>query len=66
MSGINKAITQAGSQVRLARALGVTQVTISNWKSRGWIPANRARQIEEIYGIPRAELLKPELRWIAE
>ena len=37
-----------GTQVDVAEALGVTQPTISNWKSRGRIPKLQQLRIEHL------------------
>lgn len=46
----------------LARQLGVTIQAVSQWSVRGWCPPQRALEIEDLYGIPRRLLVKPELR----
>ena len=46
----------------LARQLGVTIQAVSQWAVRGWCPPARALEIEDLYGIPRRLLVKPELR----
>lgn len=43
---IDSVIKHFGSQVLVANALGVTQPTISNWKSRGSIPHLQQLRIE--------------------
>lgn len=60
-TGIEKAITAAGSQAKLATELGCTQQNISLWLSQGWVPSKRAVEIEMLHGIPRAELIDPKL-----
>ena len=45
---IDNVIKHFGSQVAAATALGVTQPTISNWKSRGKIPKLQQLRIEHI------------------
>lgn len=62
MPGIEQAIRAAGSQVLLAKALGVTQQAISAWLRRGWVPLRRAQEIEALYGVPRASLISPRVR----
>jgi DNA-binding transcriptional regulator YdaS (Cro superfamily) len=46
----------------LARQLGVTIQAVSQWSVRGWCPPARALEIEDLYGVPRRLLVKPELR----
>ncbi len=60
--GLEKAVQHyGGNQSALARALGVTSMTICNWFSRG-VPAERAVQIEEVTngGVTREEI-RPDL-----
>jgi DNA-binding transcriptional regulator YdaS (Cro superfamily) len=45
---INNVIKHFGSQAAAASALGVTQPTISNWKTRGKIPKLQQLRIEHI------------------
>lgn len=61
VTGIARAITAATSQAALASALGVTQQAVSRWLKRGWVPRDRAREIENTYGVPRATLVDPKL-----
>ena len=34
----------------------------SRWLKRGWVSPDRAAELCELYGIPAADLLRPELR----
>lgn len=61
MDGINKAIEASGGARSLAKALGVTHQAVYKWRRRGWVPLGRALEIEELYSIPRQELLKPTI-----
>jgi len=61
MTGINKAVAASGGARELASKLGVTRQAVAKWQVRGWVPLNRALQIEVLYGIPRQELLKPDI-----
>ncbi len=61
MTGIKKAIELAGGANALATKLGVTHQAIYTWVRRGWVPAQRALEIEGLFDIPRVELFKPEL-----
>jgi DNA-binding transcriptional regulator YdaS (Cro superfamily) len=61
MTGIKLAIDLAGGACALAHNLGVTHQAIYTWAKRGWVPMHRALQIETEYGVPRTQLLKPEL-----
>ena len=61
MTGIKKAIEMAGGANALAAKLGVTHQAVYVWLRKGWVPSQRALQIEHLFDIPRAELFKPEL-----
>ena len=60
-TGIEKAILSAGSQLGLARQLGVSQQVISLWRRQGWVPLKRVNEIEAQFGIPRIELVNPTI-----
>lgn len=62
LNGVNKAISAAGSQLKLAAALGVTQQAVSEWLRQGYVPPDRATEIEMQFGVPRTTLLSPKLR----
>lgn len=61
-TGIYKAVEKAGGVAKLAELLGVKRQGLYPWVRRGFAPASRAVQIEELYGIPREELMDPRLR----
>jgi len=61
VSGIDEAIVAAGGRSPLAQQLGVTVQALCQWAKRGWVPPMRAMEIEQLYGVPRARLLKPSL-----
>jgi len=54
---LDRAIGAAGGVRALARAVGVSQPAISNWKR---VPADRVLSIEALTGVPRTEL-RPDL-----
>jgi uncharacterized metal-binding protein len=61
-SGIDEAVYRAGNrQTRLAKLLGCTSQCVNQWVAQGWVPLDRAIQIEELLGIPRRRLIDPEL-----
>jgi len=62
MTGIQKAITIAGSQKALGDHLGVSQQAVSEWEKRGYVPVERIVEIEAEFGVERAELIDPRLR----
>ncbi len=63
MTGIERAVAMARGQAELAAALkpAVTQQAISKWVARGFVPADRAVEIEKLYGIALRELVSPTL-----
>lgn len=62
VTGVEKAITSAGSQANLAAALGVKQQAVSAWLKKGFVPPKRAAEIEHQFGVPRATLVSQKLR----
>jgi DNA-binding transcriptional regulator YdaS (Cro superfamily) len=65
-SGIAKAIESAGGQTALAALLGVRQQAVSTWLTQGYVPPTRATEIEMQLGVPRATLISPKLRNLAD
>jgi DNA-binding transcriptional regulator YdaS (Cro superfamily) len=61
MTGIQKAIDIVGGANALAAKLGVSHQAVYVWLRKGWVPAQRAIEIEKLFDIPRVELFKPEL-----
>jgi DNA-binding transcriptional regulator YdaS (Cro superfamily) len=63
MSGIEKAVAKAGSRRAFADSLcpPVSVQAICQWVRRGWVPPGRAIEIERLYGVDRAYLVKPTL-----
>lgn len=59
-SGMDKAVAAAGSQSALARLLKVAPQSVHGWVARGYPPAERVLQIEEVTGVSRHEL-RPDL-----
>lgn len=57
-SPLQRAIDIAGSQVALAKMIGVTQQTVSLWlrRANGRVPAEHAIAIEHATGVDRREL----------
>ena len=59
LEGLREAIQIAGSQVALARLLGIDSAAISQWKHIG-VPPRRVIAIERVTGV-RRERLRPDL-----
>ena len=66
MTGIEKAIQAAGSQIKLAAMLGVKQPVIAHWKKQGWMPTPRAQQCADLFGIDMTELVRLPVAMITE
>jgi DNA-binding transcriptional regulator YdaS (Cro superfamily) len=60
-SGIATAVMRAGTQEKLAQLLGVSQQAISHWVEKGWVPLQRAVEIERHFAIPRVSLVNPKI-----
>jgi DNA-binding transcriptional regulator YdaS (Cro superfamily) len=61
VTGIKRAVEQAGGAAKLGAVLGVSHQAVYVWIKRGWVPNDRAVQIEQLYAIPRADLVNPKL-----
>lgn len=55
--GIKRAAEKAGNRAKLAKIVGLTRQTVSQWKR---IPAEHVLRIEAETGVPRHEL-RPDL-----
>ncbi len=63
-SGIDKAIEIAGSQVKLAGAIGASQQMVSYWKKTGIVnDAGMCAAIEQFTGV-HCEELNPNEDWV--
>jgi len=56
-NGLDLAISAAGGVTELARKLGISQPSVSNWTR---VPAERVVQVESITGVKRSDL-RPDL-----
>lgn len=61
-TGIERVIATAGTQAKVAADMKVEQQTVSHWLRTGHMPLKRAVAAEKLYGVPRADLIDPELR----
>ena len=59
LTPLERAISEAGSGVALARIAGVTPMAVSYWKVRG-VPAHQVLRIESATGVSRHEL-RPDI-----
>lgn len=59
--GLSEAIDAAGGRRMFARALGVTEQAVAQWVWRGWVPSQRALEIEKRWGIDSCRTLRPDL-----
>jgi len=59
---LNAAITHAGGIFAFCKELGVTHQAVYSWKKRGWVPIERAVQIELKFGVFADYLIKPSTR----
>jgi DNA-binding transcriptional regulator YdaS (Cro superfamily) len=55
--GLSEAIQAAGGVTELARRMGISQPSVSNWEK---VPAERVLLVEETTGISR-QVLRPDL-----
>ena len=55
--GLTETVRAAGGVAKLARRLGISQPSVSNWSR---IPAERVVEVEVVTGIER-EVLRPDL-----
>ncbi|HHT0302100.1 transcriptional regulator [Raoultella planticola] len=62
MSGLEKAIQQAGSQAKLASKLGISRSSVNRWLHRfdSKVPPDRLIQIFKLTGVTPHEL-RPDL-----
>lgn len=66
-TGVYRAMgTTSGGVANLAKALKVSRQVCYSWLQRGYVPVGRAVEIEQITGVPAAELIDPKLRKIAQ
>lgn len=58
---LRSAIETGGGIKPFSASLGVTHQAVYAWCSKGWVPFERAVEIERLTGAPRAQLIKPSL-----
>jgi DNA-binding transcriptional regulator YdaS (Cro superfamily) len=60
-SAISRAVTEAGSQQRLAELIGVTQGLVSQWCNGARVATRHFSAIEKTTGVTAQELLADEM-----
>jgi DNA-binding transcriptional regulator YdaS (Cro superfamily) len=60
LSALQDAVSKAGGQTALARAIGKTQGHISQWLKRKYVPAEDVLKIEAATGVSRHDL-RPDI-----
>lgn len=60
MNIVDRLVEQFGSQAALARELGISQPSVSDWRTRGRVPAERVLDLERLSGVPRHDI-RPDL-----
>lgn len=61
-TGISRAVEAAKGAANLARTLGVSGQAVGIWLRQGYVPQGRAQEIENLYGIPRIDLVSQKVR----
>lgn len=61
LANLNLAIARAGGIVSFARKMGVSHQTVSYWRKQCCVPPARAITIEQLFGVPRANIVNPTL-----
>lgn len=63
-TALDRAIAEAKGVSALASSIGVVQTAVSNWRSRGKVPAEHCPAIERATnGKVRCEELRPDIPW---
>lgn len=58
---IKALIIKAGSQKAIGTQLGISQAAVSKWLVRGYVPLDRAAELEALYGVKREHLINPRV-----
>lgn len=61
MTGIAKCVAAAGTQTLVAEALAISQQAVHGFVQQGYFPIDRAIQAQRIWGVPFAELVRPDI-----
>lgn len=60
-TGVHEAIKRAGGQRRLGELVGASQQAVAKWARKGWMPVGRVIEVEQVTGVKRDRLVKPQL-----
>ncbi len=60
-SALRSAIDAGGGIVSFARTLGVKHQAVYHWQKKGYMPFERAAEIERRWGVPHRSLVKPSV-----
>jgi hypothetical protein len=60
-TGVREAIRKAGGQRALGQLVGASQQAVAKWVRKGWVPVGRVVEVEQLTGVPRDRLVKPQL-----
>ena len=61
LPALREAIDRAGGIVKFAAALGLTHQAVYAWFNKGWVPLERAVQVERMTSVSRNKLIKPSI-----
>lgn len=61
LSGIERACVVVGGQVKMAKALGVTQQRVSQMVQDGYAPNKYVQKISRLTNVPKSKLCDPRL-----
>ena len=61
LNALNAAIKRGGGILAFASALGVRHQAVTAWRRNGQVPIARAFTIDNLFGVPAASLMAPEL-----
>lgn len=60
-TGVQEAIRKVGGQRALGELVGASQQAVAKWARKGWVPVGRVVEVEQVTGVPRDRLVKPQL-----
>lgn len=60
-NGVLKAAVVAGSFATIARDVGVSPQAVQKWAEQGYVPLARIPEFENLYGVPRSELVNQKI-----